>query len=72
MLAVQDPRRAYAQWMTPAWAAAELVERHFADLTADDLVIEPSCGRGAFLHAIVREEDGKELARLRTTWARRP
>jgi len=28
-------------------------------------------GEGAFLHAIVREEDGKELARLRTAWVRR-
>lgn len=28
-------------------------------------------GEGAFAHAIVREEDGKELARLATTWTRR-
>jgi acyl-ACP thioesterase len=28
-------------------------------------------GEGGFLHAIVREEDGKELARLRTAWVRR-
>jgi acyl-ACP thioesterase len=28
-------------------------------------------GEGGFLHAIVREEDGKELARLRTGWAPR-
>jgi hypothetical protein len=29
-------------------------------------------GGGAFLHAIRREEDGKELARLRTLWVDRP
>ncbi len=28
-------------------------------------------GDGALLHAVVREEDGKELARARTTWAAR-
>jgi acyl-ACP thioesterase len=28
-------------------------------------------GEGAFAHAIVREEDGKELARLATAWVRR-
>ncbi len=28
-------------------------------------------GEGRFLHAIVREEDGKELARLRTAWVPR-
>lgn len=40
------------QWLTPTWAAAELVQRHFSDLTAQDYVLEPSCGRGAFLVAI--------------------
>ena len=28
-------------------------------------------GGGVFLHAIVREEDGKELARLTTRWVAR-
>ncbi len=28
-------------------------------------------GEGRFLHSIVREEDGKELARLRTAWVAR-
>jgi len=49
--------RALGQWMTPAWAALELVERYFNDLTSEDLVIEPSCGTGSFLHAIPREVD---------------
>lgn len=40
------------QWMTPTWAAAELVQRHFSDLCERDYVLEPSCGRGAFLTAI--------------------
>lgn len=40
------------QWMTPDWAAAELVDRYFGDLTLCDQVLEPSCGDGAFLRAL--------------------
>lgn len=40
------------QYMTPDWAAIELVERYFGDLSHGDHVVEPSCGRGAFLRAI--------------------
>lgn len=40
------------QYMTPDWAAEALVERYFGDLGAGDSVVEPSCGRGAFLRAI--------------------
>ena len=40
------------QYMTPHWAAEALVERYFADLSSCDQVVEPSCGRGAFLRAI--------------------
>ena len=40
------------QHFTPDWAALELVERFFGDLDAGDMVIEPSCGRGAFLRAL--------------------
>jgi len=40
------------QYMTPDWAAEALIERYFADLSSRDQVIEPSCGRGAFLRAI--------------------
>lgn len=40
------------QYFTPEWAALELVERHFSDLDADDMVLEPSAGLGAFLKAI--------------------
>jgi hypothetical protein len=41
-----------SQWFTPEWAAALLVERYFPSLSGSDLVLEPSCGRGAFLKAI--------------------
>lgn len=44
--------RTLGQYMTPDWAAAELVDRHFGDLEAGAPVIEPSCGRGAFLRAL--------------------
>lgn len=40
------------QYMTPDWAAIELVARFFGDLSPTDHVVEPSCGRGAFLRAI--------------------
>ena len=44
--------KALGQYMTPDWAAEALVERHFADLPAGARVVEPSCGRGAFLRAL--------------------
>jgi 16S rRNA A1518/A1519 N6-dimethyltransferase RsmA/KsgA/DIM1 with predicted DNA glycosylase/AP lyase activity len=44
--------KALGQHFTPAWVAEALVERHFSRLGADDLVIEPSCGTGAFLCAL--------------------
>lgn len=40
------------QFMTPDWAALELVERYFPNLCRDDRVIEPSCGTGSFLRAL--------------------
>lgn len=45
-------QRQLGQWFTPAWAAAQLVERYFPDLGPGDLVIEPSCGHGSFLQAL--------------------
>jgi len=30
-----------------------------------------AAGDGVFVHSVVREEDGKELARLRTAWVDR-
>lgn len=44
--------KALGQYMTPDWAAVELVDRHFSDLAAGSTVVEPSCGRGAFLRAL--------------------
>lgn len=40
------------QFPTPLWVAEALVERHFPRLDCADLVLEPSCGPGAFLSAI--------------------
>jgi hypothetical protein len=40
------------QYFTPLWAAEAIVDRHFNNLNMSDLVIEPSCGHGAFLKAI--------------------
>jgi hypothetical protein len=45
-------QRSMGQYMTPDWAAEALVDRYFGDLSASDLVLEPSCGRGAFLRAL--------------------
>lgn len=47
-----DKEKRLSQYLTPAWAAAALVERFFPRLSAQDLVLEPSCGAGAFLSAI--------------------
>lgn len=41
-----------SQYFTPEWAAEELVGEFFGHLSQRDQVIEPSCGRGAFLKAI--------------------
>ncbi len=48
----REDRRGLSQWMTPEWAALELVEQFFPDLCDRDLVLEPTCGRGAFVKAI--------------------
>lgn len=47
-----DKTKQLGQYLTQAWVAAALVDRYFPDLGANDLVIEPSCGTGAFLQAI--------------------
>lgn len=41
-----------AQWFTPARAASCIVDLYFSNLSSSDLVVEPSCGAGAFLRAI--------------------
>lgn len=42
------------QYFTPEWAAQELVDTYLAPmLSMGDNVIEPSCGRGAFLKALI-------------------
>ena len=47
-----DQIRSLGQYPTPVWVAEALVERHFHDLDSGDVVIEPSCGPGAFLSAL--------------------
>lgn len=47
-----ERRRELSQYLTPLWVAEALVERHFGNLDRYDLVLEPSCGTGSFLHAI--------------------
>lgn len=42
------------QFFTPLWVAEALVERHFPKLDGADVVLEPSCGVGAFLRAVPR------------------
>lgn len=42
----------FGQFMTPDWAALELVDKYFGNLRSTDQVIEPSCGTGAFLRAL--------------------
>jgi hypothetical protein len=44
--------KALGQYMTPLYVADLLLARDFADLTASDLVLDPSAGRGAWLHAV--------------------
>lgn len=44
---------ALSQYMTPDWAAVEIVEEMFGDrLTPDRYFLEPTCGTGAFLKAL--------------------
>lgn len=50
--AAQSDAAKLGQYPTPAWAAAALVREHLADLDADDLVLEPTCGPGRFLAAV--------------------
>lgn len=75
---VEPDDRMLGQWMTPDWAAEELTKRYFGDLTGADRVIEPTCGRGAFLRAIPRDvpalgvEIDERLARAAVSLSGRP
>lgn len=44
--------RELGQFPTPVWFAEQIVARYFPQLDRGDLVLEPSCGAGAFLHAL--------------------
>lgn len=45
-------RRELCQHFTPVWAAEALIDQYFPRLGSSDLVVEPSCGDGAFLKAL--------------------
>lgn len=47
-----DPVAELGQYMTPRWAADLIVRDRLADLSAHDVVVDPSCGTGSWLHAI--------------------
>lgn len=51
------------QYFTPEWATEELIDKFFPNLGRTDLVIEPSCGRGAFLKSVpaIAEAIGVEI-----------
>jgi site-specific DNA-methyltransferase (adenine-specific) len=73
-----EQKASLSQWFTPEWAAAMLVEKYFPSLSGSDLVLEPSCGRGAFLKAIpehvpvVGVEIDPELAQIARDTTGRP
>jgi site-specific DNA-methyltransferase (adenine-specific) len=48
------------QFMTPRWAAELLLER-LGTPVKGDVVLEPSCGRGAWLHAVNRVDPAHEI-----------
>lgn len=43
---------ALGQWFTPAWAAEGIIDEEFSWLRPGHVVVEPSCGDGAFLCAL--------------------
>jgi len=60
----------------PAWRARRLASldvQFLAETTLGQTILSRSApdGDGALLHEVVREEDGKPLARARTTWVTR-
>ncbi len=40
------------QYLTPEYGAERLLDIYFGDLSRNDLVVDPGCGRGAFLKAV--------------------
>jgi acyl-ACP thioesterase len=58
-------------WQSSRMASLEVQYRAECTLGSAVLSRVLSAGEGAYLHGIVREEDGKELARLGTRWTAR-
>jgi adenine-specific DNA-methyltransferase len=52
-----------SQYFTPMWAAELLLQRHFPNLAAGDVLTDPTCGDGRFLMAVPQDIDafGVEL-----------
>ncbi len=48
----QTGDEALDQYFTPEWAAEALLTEMFPDITERDVILEPSCGRGAWLKAV--------------------
>jgi adenine-specific DNA-methyltransferase len=42
----------WSQYFTPAWASERIVEQKFPGLGANDFVVDPCAGRGAFMQAV--------------------
>lgn len=42
----------HSQYFTPSYAAKLIYKHYFSDLTSSDVVLEPTCGDGAFLSVI--------------------
>lgn len=49
---VPDPVAELGQYMTPRWAAELIVRERLGSLSTHDVVVDPSCGTGSWLHAI--------------------
>lgn len=66
------------QFPTPSWVAELIVAHFFPKLSPDDLVIEPSCGKGLFVNAFPRDvpvvgvEIDPVLAEQARSWTGRP
>ncbi len=52
-----QPRAALHQYFTPRFACAEILARHFPELSRGHRVLEPSCGDGRFLLELPEDVD---------------
>lgn len=52
--AVCEDRVSYGDWQTPAHLSDKVCEKHIAKFGAPDIVVEPTCGLGAFLFSALK------------------